>query len=141
VLRRVAKRLRTRAAVVLAVLYASCVIAPPLTLAFTDGASAAHCLTDDHHGVNVQHTHGAVHLHHDDGALGQNGGHGNEKSDNKTKSDNCCGLFCVTAGAVPSVAALTGPDHATAMDVVLDDTLGGRLTDRIDRPPRASLSL
>jgi hypothetical protein len=133
-LRRLAKRLRTRAALVLAVLYALCVIAPPLALTFSDGAVAAHCLTDDHHGMDVRHVHGPVHLHDEGGSPGKNSDH------DKAKSDSCCGLFCVTAGAIPLVSGLIEPAHAVTMDVVLDDALGGRANDRIDRPPRSLLS-
>lgn len=132
---RLTKTLRARAAVVLAALYALCCIAPPAALAFTGGVVAAHCLTDEHHGMNVQHEHGSMHIP-------DHGGLPNKSSDlDKGKSENCCGLFCVTAGAIPSVPALTEPNHATPMDVLLDSALGGRATDRIDRPPRSLLSL
>jgi len=132
---RLTKTLRARAAIVLAVLYALCVIAPPLALAFSDGAVAAHCLTDDHHGVNAQHEHDSMHIHV------QGGPPSKSNEQDKGKSENCCGLFCVTAGAIPSIAALTKPDHATPIDAVLDSALWGRTTDRIDRPPRSLLSL
>jgi hypothetical protein len=134
-LSRLTKTWRVRTALVLAVLYASCVIAPPLALAFTDGAVAAHCLTDEHPGMNMRHMHGSVHVHDEGGSLGKS------TDDHKEKSDNCCGLFCITAGAVPLVPILVDPDHATALNVVFDSALGGRATDRIDRPPRSLLSL
>jgi hypothetical protein len=130
---RLVKRLRVRAAFVLAVLYSLCVIVPPLALAFTDGSAAAHCMTDDHHGM--PHVHGSKHFDHEGGSVGNSSDH------DKGKSENCCGLFCVTAGAVPSVPALTEPDRTIAMNVVLAGFLGGRATDRIDRPPRLPLSL
>jgi hypothetical protein len=134
-LRPIAKRLRMRLAFGLAALYAFCCIAPPVALAFTSGAVAAHCLTDDHHGLNVQHEHGSMHTH-------DHGGSPRKSSDqDKGKSENCCGLFCITAGAIPRVPALTEPDHATPIDVVLDSALVGRASDRIDRPPRSSLLL
>ena len=79
--------------------------------------------------------HSSMHSHEEGGSLGKG------SNDHKEKSDNCCGLFCVTAGAVPLVPALTEPDHATALNVVLDGALGGRANDRIDRPPRSLLSL
>ena len=132
---RLTKTLRARTAVVLAALYALCCVAPPVALAFTSGAVAAHCLTDDHHGMNLQHEHGSTHIH-------DHGGSPSKSSDqDKGKAGNCCGLFCVTAGAIPLAPALTEPNHATPMDVVLDSALDGRATDRIDRPPRSLLSL
>jgi hypothetical protein len=134
-LRPFAKGLLTRLAFGLAALYAFCCIAPPVALAFTSGAVAAHCLTDDHHGVKAQHEHGSMHIH-------DHGGSPSKSSDqDKGKSENCCGLFCVTSGAVPTLPALTEPDHATPIDAVLDSALVGRTTDRIDRPPRSFLSL
>jgi hypothetical protein len=129
------KRLRTRAALVLAVLYASCVITPPIALAFTDGASAAHCLADDHHGTGAQHMHGQTHVH-DDGNVPGKGNHGD-----KGMANNCCGLFCVTAGAIPSLPVITEPGHTMAMNAGLDGVLRSRASDRIDRPPRSLLSL
>ena len=129
------KRLRMRLAFTLAALYALCCIAPPVALALTDGDVAAHCLTDDHHGLNVQHEHGSMHMHDQGGSLGKS------SDQNKEKSENCCGLFCVTAGAIPAVPALAEAHRATLMNVVLDSELGGRVTDRIDRPPRSLLSL
>ena len=133
-LRPFAKRLRMRLAFSLAVLYALCCIAPSVALAFAGGAAAAHCLTDDHHGMDVRHEHGLKHIH-------DHGGSPSKNSDQeKGKSENCCGLFCITAGAIPSGPVLTEPNHATPMDAVLTSPLGGRTTDRIDRPPRSLLS-
>ena len=42
------RRLRRRG-LLIALTYLACVIAPPVSLAFTDGAVAAHCLTEEHH--------------------------------------------------------------------------------------------
>jgi hypothetical protein len=129
------KKLRKRAALVLAVLYASCVVTPPIALSFTDGASAAHCLADDHHGTDVQHMHGPTHIH-DSGNVPSKGTH-----DDRGTANNCCGLFCVTAGAIPSLPVITEPGHTIAMSVSLDGVLASRASDRIDRPPRSLLSL
>jgi hypothetical protein len=130
-----AKKWRARAAIILAVAYAICVATPSISLALTQGAAATHCLSDDHHRVPTSHKHDASHSHHDDNVAGQSGHH------DKGKSENCCGLFCVTVGAIPFTTSLTDLIHATAMNVVMDDVLGGRPTDRIDRPPRFLLSL
>ena len=45
-LTRLTRTFRIRAAITLAVAYALCVVAPSAALAFADGPSAAHCLTD-----------------------------------------------------------------------------------------------
>jgi hypothetical protein len=134
-LRQLTKKLRRRTAFVVAILYALCVISPPLALAFTDGTVAAHCLTENHHGTSVPHLHGATLSHDESGALGKSNDH------DKAKPDNCCGLFCVTAGAIASLPTLAEVDHATVLDAVLSAAPGGRPSDRIDRPPRTSLSL
>jgi hypothetical protein len=49
----------------IALTYLACVIAPPVSLAFTDGAVAAHCLSEDHHVAAVAHVHadGTEHVH------------------------------------------------------------------------------
>ena len=68
-------------------------------------------------------------------AAGHSGDH------DKGKSENCCGLFCVTVGAIPFATSLADSIYATEMNFVMDYFLGGRPTDRIDRPPRPLLSL
>src|SRR5262245_33987383 len=132
---RLQKKLRVKAAFFVAMLYVFCVITPPIALAFTDRASAAHCLADDHHGTGAQHMHGQKHVH-DDGNVPGLGDH-----DDKGKTDNCCGLFCVTAGAIPSLPVITEPSHTITMKAGLDGVLRNRTSDRIDRPPRSLLSL
>ena len=134
-LSQLAKKWRVRAAIAFAVAYAFCVVSPAIILALTQGAAATHCLSDDHHRVPASHTHDASHPHHDNNVAGQSSDH------NKGKSEKCCGLFCVTAGAIPFATSLADPVHTTTMNVVTDNALGGRPTDRIDRPPRSLLSL
>jgi hypothetical protein len=135
-LTRLTRKLRWRAAVMIAVLYALCSVAPALALAFADGPTAAHCLTDEHHGVakSAAHTHdhgdGASHSHSDDGASPAEGAHG-----------SCCGVFCVTALPSSTHLPLGQPVHGAMLTQVLQDHLAGRGPDRIDRPPIASLSL
>ena len=49
------KGLRSRVAGVLVVLYALCLLAPAAAFAFGDVTKAAHCLTDDSHGLGTSH--------------------------------------------------------------------------------------
>jgi hypothetical protein len=128
------KRARIRVALVVAAVYAMCVVSPALAIAFTDGTVAAHCFTDEHHEMSAQHVHGDVHSH-DKGPMGTSNDH------EKQKSEDCCGLFCITVGAVPLSVELTQPDRGNAVTVVFDDAPGGRPGDRIDRPPRSLLSM
>src|SRR2546422_5457756 len=73
------KTLRVKAAIVLAVLYVLCILAPAVAFALSDNPAVAHCLTEGHVGVHdhgAQHEHGGklhvhgdgtAHQHHDDG--------------------------------------------------------------------------
>ena len=56
-LRILTRQMRRRVGRVLALAYLVCVIAPPVSLAFTDSAVAAHCFNDDHHAVATAHSH------------------------------------------------------------------------------------
>src|SRR5262249_41587100 len=125
-LTRLPKRARVRVALVVAAVYALCVVFPALAIAFTDGTVAANCFTDDHHGMSAQHVHGDAHSH-DKGPMGTSNDH------EKRKTEDCCGLFCITAGAVPLGVELAEPDHGNPITVVLDDAPGGWPGDRIDR--------
>src|SRR3984893_14971532 len=74
------KTLRVNAAIVLAALYALCILAPAVAFALSDNPAIAHCLTEGHVGVHdhgAKHEHGGklhvhaggtAHQHHDDGA-------------------------------------------------------------------------
>src|SRR5215831_16285906 len=57
-----AKTFRVKAAIVLAALYALCILAPAAAFAFSANPHVAHCLTEGHVGV---HDHGKVHVHAD----------------------------------------------------------------------------
>lgn len=129
-------RFRLRAALMLAALYAFCVLGPAAALAFTH--AAMHCLTEQRpahvHGKAAANPHvhadSADHQHHDDGAAQEHSDAG------KAANGNCCGLFCVTAlphepGFAPLAPPVTGPAIAA-----LVDTLDGRGPDRIRKPPR-----
>ena len=131
---------------ILAALYALCVVAPGLTIAVASGAAAAHCLTDDHQGlahVHAQgpvqgkphvHADGAAHEHADDAAPAKDG------DDPQIPAGACCGLFCFSAVTVDP-AMVERPVHASRVFAAPDDGLDGRGPDRINRPPISLLSL
>jgi hypothetical protein len=114
-----------------------------------DGAVAAHCLTDDHHGVGHKHAaadtqlHGATHVHAD-GTVHTHAGDGiteNSGGDEPTSTaGSCCGLFCFAAatGVVPEIGQ---PVHASSVLPALDEHLAGRGPERINRPPITLASL
>ena len=134
------RRLRLGAAMALAALYAVCVVAPSVAIAFAGGAAAAHCLTDDHHGVARVHAHdhiqGEVHAH-DEGAAHVHAGAAAATDDDRQQGPggSCCGLFCFSAvtgdvGVFVEVAV-----HASRVLPAPDLSLDGRGPDRINRPP------
>src|SRR6266404_7019611 len=91
------KTLRVKAAIVLAVLYVLCILAPAVAFALSDNPAVAHCLTEGHvgvhdHGSKVHvHADGIAHQHGHDGAVPPSGD--NEKS----RVAACCSLFSVVA--------------------------------------------
>jgi hypothetical protein len=137
--RRYDRRMRWRAAIGLAALYAFCVLLPSMALAVTQ--IAAHCLTGSNGASHVHraaekapsgHSH-AGDTQHDHGHEGAP--HSHEKADDKAASENCCGLFCVSAIATdrtfsPAVAFTAAKDSPA-----LADALVGHEPDRITRPP------
>jgi hypothetical protein len=138
------KTFRVKAAVVLAALYALCILAPSAAFAFSNNPAVAHCLTEDHVGAHVQasthdhggtvHVHGdgVAHEHHDDGAAPPSSG-----DDGKAAAAACCSLFSIVA--IPDGLGLSLALYSPASVVVpaLDEALSGRGPDRINRPPIA----
>ena len=139
-LSRLTRGCRIRAILALAALYTFCVLAPSMALAFADGPTAFHCLTDQHgiadshdHGGKVHmHADGTAHRHHDGGAA-----HGDSSDGGKSPPRNCCGLFCMSALAGVATVGLVAPIHFTFAASVRDEDFVGRGPDRIDRPPIA----
>ena len=138
------KTVRVKAAIVLAVLYALCILAPAVAFALSDDPALAHCLTEGHVGIHDHgakpehggklhvHADGTAHQHHDDGAAPQSSG-----NDGKAAIATCCGLFSVVA--IPGELLPNFGLHSLASVVlpVLADALSGRGPDRINRPPIA----
>lgn len=125
---------RQRAAAVLVALYALCLLAPVTTLAFSDSAEPAHCLTvsDDHHGISGSHDH-----HHD----GVDQGKTSHDNNDHGLPGHCCGLFCVSAIA-PTFELIIAPvPHASGLTTSAVEDLFGRSSSGIDRPPRILPSL
>jgi hypothetical protein len=122
---------RKRAAAIMVVFYGLCLVAPVTAFAFSDGSMSAHCLSDDHHDMGVVHD-------HQDGADHRKSGPGD---DDQGYPGKCCGLFGVSAIA-PSFDVVAMP-MAQVSHVVMPaaESLFGRSTSRIDRPPRFLQSL
>src|SRR5437870_9221327 len=93
---RLTKAMKSPVASTLALLYLLCVLAPAAAFAFGDGSRAAHCLTDDNHGLRSVHVHihdgGKAHVHEDGTS------HEHSKApDDKSSDGQCSGLVCLSA--------------------------------------------
>ena len=140
----VAKTVRIRAAITLAVLYALCILAPAAAFAFSDNPAVAHCLTEGHVGIHDHsgkhdhggkahvHADGTAHQHHDDGAAPQPAG-----DDGKAPIATCCGLFSVVAISGEPVPSLGFYSLASVVLPPPGEALSGRGPERINRPPIA----
>lgn len=124
------RKWRLRVASLVVALYAFCLAAPAAVMAFEHSGIPAHCLTADHVSFAVHKPHDGASHHHQDG-----------KSNNGDHDGKCCGLFGVTAIA-PEVNVIAAPlRSASTQPSLVITSLTGRTSDRIDRPPRSSLSL
>lgn len=126
-------RWRQRAAAVLVALYALCLLAPATAFAFGDSFAPAHCfaLSDKHQGK------GEGHGQHYDGMNDSKASHDNNDPGLPGK---CCGLSCVAAIAPAFDLASEPVAHLSAVAVPVVESLFGRSSSRIDRPPRSLLS-
>ena len=134
---------RVKAAIVLAALYAACVLAPAAAFAFSNNPTVAHCLTEGHVGVHDHasmhdhngkvhvHADGTAHKHHDDSAATPPSG------DDRKAIATCCTLFSAAAIAGEPAPTLGFDNLAYVILPVLGDALIGRGPERINRPPIA----
>ena len=135
-LTQLSRSFRLRAAGVLVVLYAVCVLAPAAALAFGDAAKAAHCLTDENHGLG-SHANSKAHAHQD-GTAHQHSDSGDEQ---QSTSGQCCGLFCLSALAPSTDFPLAQPSLPALVPSLTADGILGHGPNRLYRPPDSLLSL
>jgi hypothetical protein len=129
---------RIKAAIAATLLYAVCVLAPSAALAFSP--QAAHCLTETQGAAHVHrdaaqatphiHADGTDHAHAD-----SSGAQDPSHTDDKARSGNCCGLFCVSALASEPAAALLAPPTCALDGPTLTFRLDGHEPGRLHRPP------
>ncbi len=150
------RTVRLRAAVIMAVLYALCIVAPAAAFAFAGSDHVAHCLSGDpgvtappqHAAATHTHADGTVHQHHAISTHEHEDGSTHEHAGDQTSStapDNggtshgtsCCGLFSVVGISGDPVFAFGVFSVATLAVPSLQDVLNGRGPDRINRPPIA----
>jgi len=134
---------RSRVASAVALLYLLCVLAPAAAFAFGDGSRAAHCLTDDNHGLRSAHVH-HVHQHdggnahvHDDGTSHEH----SKAPDGKSSDGQCCGLICLSA-LPASISEVQTPALPAMVAISANqEDVAGKTPDRLYRPPISPLSL
>jgi hypothetical protein len=135
------KTFRVKAAIVLAVLYALCILAPAVAFAFSEDPAVAHCLTEEHVGIHAHgskhdrgklhvHADGSTHQHHDDAAPTQRA-----SDEGKGAIATCCGLFSVVAIPGEPVPSFGLYSLASVILPVLGEALSGRGPESINRPP------
>lgn len=139
-MRSLTKRFRTRAAVLIALAYAFCVLAPSVALAVADSPASFHCLAElngmsapsKHEGISHAHADDAVHHHDQSGVPDHHSGTGG-----KADAESCCGLFCVSA--LPHDPGLTFGISALASRALpaVANGLAGRAPSPLHRPPIA----
>jgi hypothetical protein len=122
---------RHRAASLLVVMYALCVVTPAAAFAFGNPATAAHCLNDDHHGLAQEHV-------HQDGISHEHSDAGNDGDGHPAK---CCGLVCMSGIASTFEVKLGQIISASAVPSMVEEGILGRGAVRLDRPPKSLLSL
>ena len=127
------RKMRFKAAVFLAVLYAFTVLAPHAVMAFAGPSGLEHCLkqvkSPHDHGPSHAHTDGVVHSH-DDAA-------GTDNDESKGPAAACCGLFSTTAILSDSRVELPRPMRASRVTLFPISRVDGQGPDRVNRPPIA----
>ena len=135
------KTFRTKAAIIVAALYALCILAPAVAFAFSDNPAVAHCLTEGHVGVHDHgakhdggkphvHADGSTHQHNDHAAAPQPAG-----DQSKGAIATCCGLFSVVAIPGEPVPSFGFYSLASVVLPLVGEALSGRGPERINRPP------
>jgi len=139
-MRNLTKSFRSQAAILIALAYSVCVLAPSAALAVVDNPASLHCLDElnglsapSNHGI-LSHTHasGTVHHHNKSSSPDHHSGPGNKADDG-----SCCGLFSVSA--LPHDPVLTFGISALASQPVsaVTNDLVGRAPSPLHRPPIA----
>ncbi|HEX5516495.1 MAG TPA: DUF2946 family protein [Pseudolabrys sp.] len=124
------KKWRRWVGLLAATFYMLTLAAPVTAVALSADPTHSHCLKEVH--ALVSHHQSADHSDHHHSVPA------NPQSD---QSQNCCGLFGVTAIAPTFVITVVPPVVAAGIAFTVSEDLFGRGFDRIDRPPRSLLSL
>lgn len=128
------RKMRLKAAVFLAALFALTVLAPHMTLALTSSGDFVHCLTPeksahDHSAISDhRHADGSAHSHAGKEALP-------DSEESQGSAAGCCGLFSVTAlTSEPRVMLPASPVGSRILPFP-SNGVDGQGPGRIIRPP------
>src|SRR6266480_647362 len=117
------KTLRVKAAIVMAVLYVLCILAPAVALALSDNPAIAHCLTEGHVGV---HDHGANHEHGGKLHVHADGSGRQHHNDVMAAIASCCGLFSAVAIPGEPIPNFGFDSLASVVLPIFGEALSGR---------------
>ena len=112
-----------RVAVIIAVLAALCLVAPPAVMAFGHGSNTVHCLANAdavNHGMHG----GDARKHHGD--------HGKSPG---THVPGCCGLYGVSALPLTPGPTVEGRLVRPALSMPAETIFTSHVPGRLDRPP------
>jgi hypothetical protein len=139
-MRRLTRKLRTRTALLIALVYAFCVLAPAATLALTDSPSVFHCLPKiETSAIPAEHG-SAAHMHADNTVhehTPSNAADHHADKNGKADAGTCCGLFCIS-GLAHNIVVTLGPSEPASSSVQMPvKDLTGRAPHPLHRPPIA----
>lgn len=140
------KNLRRRAAIVIAVAYAFCVLAPTAALAVVVSPTVFHCIgaldaKSDAKQVSETRQHADGSAHHpeqsapDDSKIQLGGVPDHHSGQDKSDTGNCCGVFCVSAIAHDPGMTFGQSEPASAAPSGVVTGLIGRAPGPLHRPP------
>jgi hypothetical protein len=119
------QKLRTglgfRAAMMIAVLAALCLVAPPAVMAFGHGSNTVHCLAN------------ADAVNHE--MLGAQDHRGDHRKSPGTHAPGCCGLYCMSALPLTPAPMIEGRVIRPALSMPAEIAFTSRWPGRVDRPP------
>jgi hypothetical protein len=144
-MRALTKNLRRRAAILIAVAYAFCVLAPSAALAVVSNPTVFHCIGElSAQSAPAAHGHadGSTHRHDQSGHDHGTHDHGavpDHQSDDggKGHAGTCCGLFCVSAIAHDPGLTFGVTTPASSAVATAANHLAGRALCPLHRPPIA----
>ncbi|MDO8878436.1 MAG: hypothetical protein Q7V40_20355 [Pseudolabrys sp.] len=134
------RKLRKRAAILIAVAYAFCVMAPAAALAAVNSPTVFHCLAAtggmakaaEHDSAAHAHADAAAHQHEQSSAPDHH-----SSKDGMADTASCCGLFCVSALTHDPGLTFGLSAPASSSVTALANGLSGRAPGPLHRPPIA----